>query len=124
MNTSPLQKFLSRLLLLCGIVASTSVAAWDFLYVEACVESTRLSQITAIGASGQGMLTLVDDCDICPDQIPYDAQSQLETPFATNRPNEDLVVCQGLPAEVYASLPTPVATGIVVYPASSIQVDE
>lgn len=98
-----------------AISLAQSVSAWDFLYVEHAIESTRLVQITGMGNNGQGSILLEDDCDACPDLLPYTDETILTTPFGSGRPINELAQWQGHPAMIYYSVPNHSALRIIVY---------
>ncbi len=97
--------------------------AMDFLYVEDTVEYAKLVSVQFDTAARRGTLVLEHDCAACPTQINYNSSMLLETPFGKNRPLQEIVEWQGNPVMVHYSLPTPVATQVVIYPLNA-EVDD
>ena len=48
-----------------------SAAAYNFIYVEATIEQTRLIQISSLDSSGNGTISFQHLCDFCPDSLEY-----------------------------------------------------
>lgn len=106
-----------------ALFMTSSAQAWDFLYVQHTIESARLVAISPIGIDGKGSITVVDECDICPDSMPYTRNTELTTPFGENQPISDLVKWQGNPAMVRYSLTTKEAIYIEVYSVTTDQAE-
>lgn len=99
------------------LLAFIPLAGWalDFLYVEDTLEYARLVSVEADVGVRQGQLILEHDCRSCPQQISFNRDTRLDTPFGTDRPLQEITEWQGHPVMVHYSLPTPVATEIVVF---------
>lgn len=119
-------KQISKSIGIFGLAASlaSGAAAWDFLYVEHAIEVTRLVEIEPLNIAGKGNITLEDDCDICPDSLPYTRETSLTTPFGSGQSIDSLGEWQGHHAMIYYSLPNPIALRIVVYSATADLSDE
>lgn len=100
---------------------ASAATAWDFLYVEKTIESTRIVEITPLDLSGQGMLQFEDECDVCPDSLSYNLETKLTTPFGENQDIYSLTQWQGHRAMVHYSTTNPVALRIVVYSATDVE---
>lgn len=106
-----------------GVFLANAALAWDFLYVEHTNESTRLVEITPLDLSGQGSITLEDDCDICPDLLPYNSDTLLTTPFGSGGDINELIQWQGHRAMIHYSTTDPTALRVVVYSATNVEED-
>lgn len=100
---------------------ASAVSAWDFLYVEATIESTRIVEITPLDLSGQGTLQFEHECDFCPDSLSYNLETRLTTPFGDNQDIYSLTQWQGHRAMVHYSTTNPVALRVVVYSATDVE---
>lgn len=110
-------KQLSKFIGTFGLAAllASGAAAWDFLYVQHTIERTDLIEVNPIGADGTGSIRIGNECERCPQVMPYTKDTYLTTPFGSNQSIENLGEWQGNPIMVRYSLTNNHAVDIVVY---------
>lgn len=97
-------------------------SAWDFIYIEDTIESAQMVEITPLDLSGRGSISFLhEECDFCPDQLNYNLDTQLTTPFGANQDIYQLTQWQGHRAMVYHSTTSENALRIVVYSATDLE---
>lgn len=106
-----------------SVLFASPAMSWDFLYVERTIESSIITEVTALDLSGQGYIQLEFDCDSCPKSLAYNRDTRLTTPFSANRDIYEITQWQGHRAMVRYSTTNPIALEIVVYSETELEED-